>query len=181
MSLSEIADAVGARAVLGHFATGIVVVTAAGPQGPIGFTCQSFSALSLDPLLISFAAAKTSSTWPRIRELAVFCANVLAEDQEHLSTRFARSGRDRSVRLDKFAGVKWRPSPAGAPVLDGGCAWIECTLGREYDGGDHTIVVGQVTALAAAPHRAPLLYHRGCYGLPLTSIKGSSTKGGYPS
>jgi 3-hydroxy-9,10-secoandrosta-1,3,5(10)-triene-9,17-dione monooxygenase reductase component len=147
------------REVMGHFASGVVVVTAAGTDGPLGFTCQSFASLSLDPALISFSPSRTSSTWPRIREVGTFCVNVLAVDQRHLSGAFARSG------TDKFADVNWVPGPAGAPVLDGVCAWMGCTLWREYDGGDHTIVAGRVRELGADAGRAPLLFHRGRYGL----------------
>src|SRR5918992_752038 len=102
--------------VLGHFVSGIVVVPAAPPAGPIGFTCQSFASLSLDPPLITFAPARTSSTWPRIRAAGTFCVNVLAADHQELSAGFARSGNDKGV--DKFAGVSWRRGPSGAPVLD---------------------------------------------------------------
>jgi flavin reductase (DIM6/NTAB) family NADH-FMN oxidoreductase RutF len=147
------------RAVLGHFASGVVVVTAAGPGGPLGFTCQSFASLSLDPPLISFSPSRSSTTWPRIRAVGRFCVNVLAEDHRGHSDRFARSG------TDKYAGVAWRPGPAQAPVLDGVCAWIACELWREYDGGDHTIAIGRVTDLGADPSRAPLLFHRGRYGI----------------
>lgn len=147
------------REVLGHFASGVVVVTAAGSEGPLGFTCQSFASLSLDPPLVSLAPARTSTTWPRIRAVGAFCVNVLAEDQADLSAGFARR------EADRFAGVLWRPGPAGAPLLDGVCAWISCTLWREYDGGDHTIVAGLVHDLAADPTRSPLLFHRGGYGL----------------
>ena len=150
------------REVLGHFVSGIVVVTAATPTGPIGFTCQSFASLSLDPPLVSFAAARTSSTWPRIREADTFCVNVLAADHQELSIGFARSA---NAGVDKFAGVPWNPSPSGAPVLDGVSAWIDCTLWNEYDGGDHTIAVGHVLDLGADPTRLPLLYYRGRYGV----------------
>lgn len=145
------------RDVLGHFASGIVVVTATGTDGPLGFTCQSFASLSLDPPLISFAPARTSTTWPRIREVGVFLVNVLASDHQHLSTQFARSG------TDKFAGVEWRPSPSGAPMLPSVSAWIECELYAEHDGGDHTIAIGRVLDLGADPSRVPLLYYRGGY------------------
>ena len=147
------------REVLGHFASGVVVVTAAGPAGPLGFTCQSFASLSLDPPLISFAAARTSRTWPAIRSIGSFCVNVLAADHQRYSAQFARSG------ADKFAGVRWQPGPGGSPRLDGVVAWIDCTVHDEHDGGDHTIVVGRVRALGADPARAPLLFHRGRYGL----------------
>jgi flavin reductase (DIM6/NTAB) family NADH-FMN oxidoreductase RutF len=147
------------RDVLGHFASGVTVVTAATDDGPIGFTCQSFSSLSLDPPLVVFAPARTSQTWPRLREIGRFCVNVLAEEQSEVSARFARSGSD------KFAGVGWRPSPLGAPVLDGVVAWIDCRLWAEYDGGDHTVVAARVLDLGADPGRRPLLFHRGAYGL----------------
>ncbi|HEV7870413.1 MAG TPA: flavin reductase family protein, partial [Modestobacter sp.] len=93
------------RDVLGHFVSGVTVVTAMGADGPLGFTCQSFSSLSLDPPLVAFAPARTSTTWPRLREAGRFCVNVLAEEQSDLSRQFARSG------TDKFAGVSWAPSP----------------------------------------------------------------------
>jgi 3-hydroxy-9,10-secoandrosta-1,3,5(10)-triene-9,17-dione monooxygenase reductase component len=149
------------REVLGHFASGVVVVTARGPEGPLGFTCQSFASLSLEPPLVSFAPARTSTTWPQIREVGAFCVNVLADDHKELSTGFARPGADR------FAGVSWRPGPSGAPVLDGVSAWIDCTLWGEHDGGDHTIAVGLVQDLGAEPARLPLIYYRGGYGIDL--------------
>jgi len=147
------------REVLGHFVSGIVVVTATGDDGPAGFTCQSFASLSLDPPLITFSPARTSTTWPRIRRAGAFCVNVLAADHQELSAGFARSG------ADKFAGVNWRAAPSGAPILEGVSAWIDCTLWNEYDGGDHTIVVGRVHDLGATPDRLPLLYYRGTYGV----------------
>jgi flavin reductase (DIM6/NTAB) family NADH-FMN oxidoreductase RutF len=151
------------RDVLGHFASGVVVVTArAGDGSLLGFTCQSFASLSLDPPLVSFAPARTSSTWPRIREVGAFCVNVLAEDHRELSAGFARPG---GGKVDKFAGVDWCPAPSGAPVLEGVSAWIDCTLWAEHDGGDHTIVVGRVQDLGADPERPPLLYYRGGYGV----------------
>lgn len=146
------------RSVLGHFASGVVVVTATGPDGPLGFTCQSFASLSLDPPLVSFSPSRTSTTWPRIREVGRFCVNVLADDHRGHSDGFARSG------TDKYDGVPWTPGPSGAPVLDGVCAWVDGELWREYDRGDHTIVGGRVTDLGADASRPPLLFHRGRYG-----------------
>jgi flavin reductase (DIM6/NTAB) family NADH-FMN oxidoreductase RutF len=156
------------RDVLGHFVSGVTVVTAVGPDGPIGFTCQSFSSLSLDPPLVTFAPARTSTTWPRLREAGRFCVNVLAAEQRALSGQFARSG------TDKFAGVHWTPSAHGSPVLDGVVAWIDSELWAEYDGGDHTIVVARVLDLGADAAHDPLLFHRGGYGLqePLLEPKG---------
>ena len=147
------------RDVLGHFASGVTVITAGTPDGQIGFTCQSFSSLSLDPPLVAFAPARTSKTWVRLREIGRFCVNVLAEGQDAVSQNFARSG------TDKFAGVPWTPSPHGSPVLDGVVAWLDGELWAEYDGGDHTIVVARVLDLGATADRRPLLFHRGSYGL----------------
>jgi len=147
------------REVLGHFASGVTVVTALTAEGPAGFTCQSFSSLSLDPPLVAFAPARTSQTWPALRAMGRFCVNVLAEGQDAVSRNFARSG------VDKFDGVRWAPSAHGSPVLDGVVAWIDGELWAEYDGGDHSIVVARVLDLGAEPDRRPLLFHRGSYGL----------------
>jgi 3-hydroxy-9,10-secoandrosta-1,3,5(10)-triene-9,17-dione monooxygenase reductase component len=145
------------RSVLGTFCSGVVVVTAIGADKPLGFTCQSFASLSLDPPLVSFSPARTSTTWPRIRELGQFCVNVLAHDQRELSERFARRG------IDRWAGTEWRPSPLGSPILAGVSAWIDCELAAEHDGGDHTIALGAVRALDADPLRHPLIFYRGRY------------------
>ena len=144
------------RSVLGIFTTGVVVVAALGEE-PLGFTCQSFASLSLEPPLISFSPARTSTTWPRIRDLGRFCVNVLAHDQAPLSEQFARPGPG------KFGDAAWTPSAFGSPVLDGVSAWIDCDLAAEYDGGDHTIVVGAVRSLHSVPDRHPLIFYRGRY------------------
>lgn len=148
------------RAVLGNFATGVTIITAmdaATPEGPtpIGFTCQAFTSLSLDPPLISFSVSARSSSRPRILAAGRFCVNILAFDQRGLCARFATPG------IDRFAGVDWWHSPGGSPVLDGSLAWIEATVEAEYPGGDHTIVIGRVRELAHLRDAAPLVYHRG--------------------
>jgi 3-hydroxy-9,10-secoandrosta-1,3,5(10)-triene-9,17-dione monooxygenase reductase component len=145
------------REVLGHFVSGIVVVTAVDSDGPVGFTCQSFYSLSLDPPLVSLSPALTSKSWPRIRAVGHFCVNVLAAEHSEHSRNFARSTGDR------FAGVRWSPAPSGAPVLEGVSAWIDCALHQEYVGGDHSIALGRVTALGSDADRPPLLYYRGVY------------------
>jgi flavin reductase (DIM6/NTAB) family NADH-FMN oxidoreductase RutF len=147
------------REVMGHFASGVTVVTAVTDEGPIGFTCQSFSSLSLDPPLVVFAPGRASRTWPLLRGIGRFCINVLAEGQDEVSQNFARSG------VDRFAGVRWTRSAHGSPVLDDVVAWIDGELWAEYDGGDHTLAVARVLDLGADPGRRPLLFHRGSYGL----------------
>jgi flavin reductase (DIM6/NTAB) family NADH-FMN oxidoreductase RutF len=155
---ARVVDAQAMREVLGHFASGVTVVTALTDDGPLGFTCQSFSSLSLDPPLVAFAPSRASRTWPRLREIGRFCVNVLAEGQDAVSRNFART------RADRFDGVRWTPSAHGSPVLDGVVAWIDGELWAEYDGGDHTLVVARVLDLGAVPERRPLLFHRGTYG-----------------
>lgn len=145
------------RSVLGHFPSGVTIVTGRTPDGPSGFTCQSFSSLSLDPPLVLVLPSRSSTSWPGIEDSGRFCVNVLAEHQSELSTAFARSGGD------KFAGVSWAPSALGSPVLAGSTAWIDCTLHAVHDGGDHLIVVGAVHDLGATGDAAPLLFHRGGY------------------
>ncbi|MEU6366294.1 flavin reductase family protein [Streptomyces sp. NPDC046931] len=149
------------RRVLGHFATGVTVITAPdadGGTGPAGFACQSFSSLSLDPPLVVFLVGRTSRTWPRIARAGVFCVNVLGADQGELCRGFAVSGGD------KFAGVDHEPAPfSGSPRLAGATAWIDCAIHAVHTGGDHLIVVGRVEALGTGEGStdAPLLFHKG--------------------
>lgn len=145
------------RDVLGHFATGLTVITAAAKHGPAGFTCQSFSSLSLEPALVTFSPARTSSTWPLLRAAGRFTVNILPAEHQHLAAQFARPG------AEKFAGVHHTPSPLGNPVLNQALAWVDCELHQEYDGGDHTIVVGSVRALGARADAEPLLFYKGSY------------------
>lgn len=148
------------RRVLGHFASGVTVVTALDADGPTGFACQSFASLSLDPPLVAFMVARTSTTWPRIAAAGTFCVNVLGADQGGLCRSFAVSG------ADKFAGVGWTPTPAtGSPRLNGAPAWIDCAITTVHTGGDHLIVVGRVADLGAEEDGGePLLFHRGRFG-----------------
>ena len=146
--------------VLRNFGTGVTVITAMAPEGPIGFTCQTFASLSLDPPLVSFCPARTSFTWPRIREIGRFAINILADDHSGLSDTFAQPG---AAGTDKFDGVGWTPSTGGSPVLDGVLAWVDCRLRAEHDGGDHTIVVADVLDLDATGDVMPLFYFRGDY------------------
>ena len=150
------------RRVLGHFATGVTVVTAHDPDdpdGPAGFACQSFASLSLDPPLVTFMVARTSTTWPRIARAGAFCVNILGAEQGALCRGFAVSG------ADKFAGVTYRAAPAtGSPLLASVPAWVDCRIQAVHTGGDHLIVVGRVEALGAADGVGPLLFHRGVFG-----------------
>ena len=146
------------RQVLGHFATGVTVVTTATDGVPAGLAVNSFTSVSMEPPLVAFCVARTSSTWPRIRTAGVFCVNILAEAQEDLCRVFATSS------ADKFRGVGWRPAESGAPELAGALAWIDCSVEAEHPAGDHLIVVGQVRELGVAHEGRPLVFYRGGYG-----------------
>ncbi|MER5617206.1 flavin reductase family protein [Streptomyces sp. NPDC002215] len=150
------------RRVLGHFASGVTIVTAHDlddEEGPAGFACQSFASLSLDPPLVTFMVARTSTTWPRIARAGAFCVNILGAGQGELCRSFAVSG------ADKFAGVAYEAAPAtGSPLLDSVPAWIDCRIQAVHTGGDHLIVVGRVAAMGAVDGADPLLFHRGKFG-----------------
>lgn len=154
--MSEGTDPSTMRQVLGHFPSGVTIVTGMTDEGPAGFTCQSFSSLSLDPPLVLVLPGRSSTSWPRIGDTGRFCVNVLSQEQTELSTTFARSGGD------KFAGVRWQESELGSPILTGATAWIDCRLHAVHEGGDHLIVVGAVHDLGA-PGDPPLVFHRGGY------------------
>lgn len=163
---NEGVDAVGTsfdnatfRRVLGHYPTGVCVVTAVEADGtPIGMVVGSFTSVSLDPPLVAFFPDRKSSSWPRIEKVGKFCVNVLAADQQDLCRRFATPG------TDKFAGVTHRTSANGSPILDGVVAWIDCDLDVVHEAGDHFIVLGRVVALEVEGPGAPLLFLRGAYG-----------------
>jgi flavin reductase (DIM6/NTAB) family NADH-FMN oxidoreductase RutF len=142
------------RRVLGHFATGVTIVTAMEDGEPVGFTCQAFTALSLEPPLIALAPAKSSTSWPKIAKAGAFCVNILAEHQAEMCRAFAVSG------ADKFASVLWRPGLTGAPILDGTLAHVECDLGIIHDAGDHELVTGTVRSLGIGDGE-PLIFYRG--------------------
>jgi 3-hydroxy-9,10-secoandrosta-1,3,5(10)-triene-9,17-dione monooxygenase reductase component len=150
-------DAARFREVLGHFASGVTVVTAQ-EEGPVGFTCQAFAALSLEPPMVLLAPAKSSTSWPRIAAAGSFAVNILSADQEALARSFSVSGGD------KFVGIGWKPGTVtGAPVLEGAIAWAECELEQIHDSGDHEIVTGRVVALGVGSG-LPLLFYRGGFG-----------------
>ncbi|RJO71263.1 flavin reductase [Nocardia panacis] len=152
-------DARAFRDVLGQFCTGITVITTFTATGaPIGFACQSFAALSLDPPLILFCPTKTSRSWSAIEESGRFCVNILAEEQRDLCARFG------SREPDKFAETPWHTSDLALPVLDDTLAAIECEVARVLDGGDHHIVLGRVLSLTEpTPTSRPLLFYKGQY------------------
>lgn len=151
-------DSARFRQVLGHFPTGVTVVTAATPDGPAGLAVGSFFSVSLEPPLVAFCAAKTSSSYPKIADAGHFVVNVLAEDQEDVSRVFASKG------TDKFAGIGYRRAlGTGAPVIEGVVAWIGCDIEDVHEAGDHWIVVGLVHEMEIGHEGGPLVFFRGGY------------------
>jgi 3-hydroxy-9,10-secoandrosta-1,3,5(10)-triene-9,17-dione monooxygenase reductase component len=146
------------RTVLGHFATGITLITAMDGDEPVGMACNSFTSVSLEPQLALFCAAKSSSTWPRIQGAQKWAANILAEDGEQVCRLFAEKGADR------FAHIAYTAGRTGAPILEASIAFVDCETIAEHDAGDHLIVVGRVVELGYAPAGKPLLFYRGGYG-----------------
>jgi len=152
------------RTILGHYPTGVAVVTAMSPDGePVGMTVGSFTSVSLDPPLIGFLPTRDSRTFGRLREAGSFCVNVLAADQEQACRLFARGPRP-DVPDERWKTVRWHLSPSGAPVLDDAVAWIDCTLADVTEAGDHFFVMGQVRLLEVVRPVQPLLFFQGGYG-----------------
>jgi len=147
------------REALGHYASGITVITSHVDDELIGFTCQSFYSVSMSPPLVSFSVMASSASYPRIRLAGRFAVNILSGEQVAISNRFARKG------TDKWHGVDWQPSPLGNPVIAGSLHWLDCEIHAEHVAGDHLIVIGEVKALNLQETAAtqPLLYFKGQY------------------
>jgi 3-hydroxy-9,10-secoandrosta-1,3,5(10)-triene-9,17-dione monooxygenase reductase component len=146
------------RTVLGHFATGVVIVTAFDGDDPVGMACNSFTSVSLEPPLVLFCAAKSSTTWPRIQGARKWAANILDDDGEEICRLFAQKGADR------FARIAYTPGRTGSPILEDALAYVDCETLVEHDAGDHVIVVGRVVELGYQHEGTPLLFYRGGYG-----------------
>lgn len=165
--MSVITDPKEFRRVLGHYPTGVCVITAMPADGkPVGLVVGSFTSVSLDPPLVGFFPDRSSTSWPKVQASGHFCVNVLAAHQGAVCAAFA------SKAEDKFAGISYRLSDRGVPILDDVVAWIDCTLYAVHEAGDHFIVLGDVHALDVEKPHAPLLFFQGGYGQfsPLLSV-----------
>jgi flavin reductase (DIM6/NTAB) family NADH-FMN oxidoreductase RutF/DNA-binding IclR family transcriptional regulator len=153
-------DAKHFRRVLGHFPTGVAVISGMDPEGkPAGMAIGSFTSVSLDPPLVAFLPDKTSTSWPKIAPSGKFCVNILASEQESVCRAFAVKGGD------KFSQFAWSPSSiTGSPRLDDVVAWIDCEVQSVTEAGDHFIVIGRVLELDVANPSLPLLFFQGGYG-----------------
>jgi len=153
------------RSTIGHFATGVTIVTATGPHGPAGMTTNAVSSVSLDPLLLLVCFDHSSRTLGVVRESGRFAVNVLGVEHERLAAAFA----SKALALEKFEAVTGRlPGPGwsqahDAPVLDGALAWIVCDVRELHDAGDHAIGIGEVIGMSSSDERDPLIWYRGRY------------------
>jgi len=157
--MSAATDPKAFRRVLGHYPTGVCVITAMQAGGkPVGMAVGSFTSVSLDPPLVAFFPDRSSTSWPKIEAAGHFCVNILAAHQEPLCRAFA------SKAEDKFGGIAHRFSERGIPILDDVVAWIDCDLHAVHEAGDHFIVLGEVRALDVEQPHKPLLFFQGGYG-----------------
>ena len=147
------------REALGRHASGVAVVTVAGPGGPVGFTATSFNSVSLDPPLVSFYLSRESASWPAVRVAGHFAVNLLAADQAALAARFALPGADRFAPP-----TRWRAGPEGVPLLAGVTTQLVCAQRWTAPVGDHFLVMGTVVCTRVGAADTPLLHAGGRFG-----------------
>ena len=157
--MSTAIDTLRYRQVIGHFATGVAIVTCNGPDGPTGLTTNAITSVSLEPLLLLVCFDNSSRTLPAVREARRFAVNVLRAGQEELARVFA----SKRVAREKFEAATHMVAH-GVPVLDGTLAWLACDLTELYPAGDHTIGIGAITYMHADAGGEPLVWFRGEYG-----------------
>lgn len=143
------------RRILGHWTTGVAVVATRSAAGePRGLTASAVASVSLEPPLVLACVERCADTHGYIVDNGFFSVSILPQAAERVARRFAGEAADA-----KFDGIAWHAEVTGAPVLDEALAWIDCTVHEVYDGGDHTIFVGQVVA-GDAQEGDPLVYYR---------------------
>ncbi len=170
----KLIDAKDLRKAFGSFATGVTVVTTeSDASGPVGFTANSFTSVSLDPPLLLVCLAHGMRCFPLFEQTQRFAVNILADDQQEISSTFASRG------ADKFAAVQWRASHTGSPLLEGVAAWFDCEVHQRILAGDHTILIGRIVDYAYE-NRAPLGFCGGGYlrfGLLQQAVESSHRHG----
>lgn len=145
------------RTALGRFATGVTLVTCDSDIGPLGITANSFASLSLDPALVLWSPARSSRRFAAFAGAEHFAIHILRDDQLDLARAFTHHGQ-------AWDGLAWRASPEGVPLLDDTLARFDCRRHAIHDGGDHAIVVGEVTS-AVIGDGSPLIFAGGGFGV----------------
>lgn len=149
------------REVMGRFATGVAIVTGVDPDGdPRGFTANAVTSVSLDPLLILISVARSSSSLPSLLASEAFAVSFLRDSDREVATRFAVGDRD-----SRFTDLAWRQEVTGSPILEDALAWLDCSLWKVVDAGDHQVLFGKVEACGVGEAGDPLLYFRGGFGV----------------
>jgi len=146
------------RRALAHFPTGVVVVAALPSDGPKGMTIGSFTSVSVEPLLVGFFPAVTSSSWPPIAAHGLFTVNILSHRQENVCRALLAKG------ANKFESLDWHEGPTGQPHIDRAVGWIDCSLEAVHEAGDHYIAVARVDGLSLGHSEDALVFWRGTYG-----------------
>lgn len=157
MKAAPVHDPAKFRLVLSSFPTGVTAIAACIGGRPVGMAANSFTAVSLEPPIVSVCMAHSSTTWPRLRNATRLGVTVLGLHQEHASRKLAAKAGDR------FAGLAWHATAAGAVLLTGASAWLECSIDREVAVGDHDVVMLAVHNLDADPDIQPLVVHGSRY------------------
>jgi flavin reductase (DIM6/NTAB) family NADH-FMN oxidoreductase RutF len=157
-TMTSAEERVSYREVIGHFATGVAVVTAQDREGPVGMTANALCSLSLDPLLLLVCFDNSARTLPAIQQTGRFAVNILREEQRELSAAFA----SKASKHEHFAATPWRMHQR-VPVLEESLAWLVCEVRELLPGGDHTIGIGAVTDLHHDSEGDPLVWYRGRY------------------
>jgi flavin reductase ActVB len=166
------------REALAHFASGVTIVSAQGPDGPVGFTATGFTSVSLSPPLILVCVAKTASAYEGVVGASLFGVSVLGEDQRWIAERFATSG------IDRFEGVTLHGAPisphgaavpAATPFIGGALAHIECRPHARHEAGDHTLLIGEVLGASTSAGR-PLLHFARNFGALAPVMPGRSPR-----
>ena len=148
------------RRVMGHFATGVAVVTGRNDDGAdLGFTANAVASVSLNPRLVLVCVDHDSASLPALQRHGAFALSFLGASQEDLARRFAGGTRE-----DRFTGVSTRVEETGAPILDDTLAWLDCRIWKEVEAGDHVLLIGQVERCGGGQADEPLVFYRGAYG-----------------
>jgi flavin reductase (DIM6/NTAB) family NADH-FMN oxidoreductase RutF len=162
MSASTEVDSDIFRRVMGHFVTGVTVVSAFDGEQPFGITVNALSSVSLDPPLVMVALDRRRFLTPIVQATGRYAVNILSEDQRAMSDCFA--GAPVQPGRDAFCGAAWHRGASGLPLIDGAIATLECTVVETFSAGDHDLFIGRVDTLANDPsHPMPLLYYRRRY------------------
>jgi flavin reductase (DIM6/NTAB) family NADH-FMN oxidoreductase RutF len=148
------------RTVIGHFATGVTVITTAAGEELQGMTANAVASLSLNPVMLLVCVEKSTHTHAILERGRVFTVNVLAADQEDVSRLFAQRAAPETGSL---RGQRFRIGRTGAPILEDALAYLECDVASVLDGGDHSIFLGKVVEAEVIRETRPLLFFRGGY------------------